>query len=336
MTQAHRLAEAAREAETRGENARALALYDDALAELGSHSSDPLAATVLRWKGTLLRETGQTEEACRHYLRSLAVAERTGLADVKAHVLNCLAIIAQRRGDLREAERLYEKASECATEGLEHRLLGMIQQNRGVLANMRGDFPAASSLYEESLKTFEIAGDDQAVSWVLNNLGMLHTKLGHLVEAQKHLESGLAIAKRRDDALVEEIITLNLAELWVRADDLELAEKLCSHSLEAANRRSDRLTAAEALTCRARIERKRGEFDKGIASLQMARFEAQGSEDRMLHAEIQRELGQLARDRGDTPAAKDALSQAAVEFRNVGALHDAVETETLLMHLSPG
>jgi tetratricopeptide (TPR) repeat protein len=334
MREAQDLVDAARKAESRGDNARALALYDDALAILGSHSSDPLAGAVLRWKGTVLRETGHTEAACRQYLRSLAVAERTGRLDLKSHALNCLAIVAQRRGDLREAERLYAEASKGAAEAFEHRLLGMIEQNRGVLANMRGDFEKASLLYMKSLEAFEMAGDEEAVSWVLNNLGMLSTKLGQFADARRHLERGLAISMRRNDPAVADILLLNLAEAWLRTGDADEAERLCAKSLEGSNKRGDRLSVAEALTCQARIERHRGELDKCRATLQMARFEARTSEDRMLQAEIERELGHVARDRGDRNGALDAFSIAVAEFRDVGALHDLVETQSLLSALA--
>jgi tetratricopeptide (TPR) repeat protein len=162
---------------------------------------------------------------------------------------------------------------------------------------------------------------------------MLHTKNGSWEDARGFLDRGLAIARRRGDSLVEDVIILNLAELWVRADQLERAEELCVRSLTNAKRRGDRLTAAEALTCRARIERRRGQYDKGLATLRIANFEADGSGDRMLFAEIQRELGEIARSRGDASAARQALTHAAEEFRMVGAMHDATQVESSLAEM---
>ena len=40
-----------------------MGLYDDALAVLASVGADPFVADVLRWKGTLLRERGETDAA---------------------------------------------------------------------------------------------------------------------------------------------------------------------------------------------------------------------------------------------------------------------------------
>ena len=65
-------------AEQRELTALALGLYDDALTELGPDCVDPFIADVLRWKGTLLRERGETEAAHRCYASSLERATAKG------------------------------------------------------------------------------------------------------------------------------------------------------------------------------------------------------------------------------------------------------------------
>jgi hypothetical protein len=65
VERARHLVELARTAEKREENDKALGLFDDALGELGEHSTDPFVADVWRWKGTLLRERGETEASFR-------------------------------------------------------------------------------------------------------------------------------------------------------------------------------------------------------------------------------------------------------------------------------
>jgi len=220
MTRDHRrpgeLVEQARSAEKAGHSAKALGLFDDALSALGEGSGDPLVADVLRWKGTLLRERGETEAAFRCYSKSLDKARLSGSVRAEAHALNCLAIISQRRGENKDAERLYAEAASLAEKVGDTRLLGMIQQNRGVLANMRGDFAAASELYLKSLGAFEMAGDAEPQSWVLNNIGMLHTKTGKFGEAREYFERALALAIQRRDTIVESVVTLNLAERFMR------------------------------------------------------------------------------------------------------------------------
>src|ERR1051325_5210468 len=165
VERARQLVELARSAEKREENDKALSLFDDALAELGEHCTDPFAADVLRWKGTLLRERGETEAAFRCYSASRDKARECGSVARQAHALNCLGTISQRRCEHKETERLYAEASELAVKAGEARLLGMIEQNRGVLASMRGDYGQAGLFYTNSLSAFETSGDAEPMSW---------------------------------------------------------------------------------------------------------------------------------------------------------------------------
>ena len=198
---------------------------------------------------------------------------------------------------------------------------------------MRGNFVAAEARYSNSLGAFERANDDEAVSWVLNNLGMLYTKLGHYQRAIETFERALTIARSRHDALVESILTLNLALVWVAIGRLGDAEKACASALEGAQARGDHLTSAEALKCRARIERERGALEASIATLRIGIFEAESLEDRLLQAEMLREFGQTSRALGNSADAHLAWLEAAESFEDVGAQHEAAEINALLASL---
>jgi tetratricopeptide (TPR) repeat protein len=328
-----RLVEQAREAERRGDAARSLGLYDDAIEALEREQNLAVLADVLRWKGTLHREQGETEAAYRCYAQSLIMAEKSNSVGATAHGYNCLAIIAQRRGNLTESENLYSQAANYAARAGDVRLMGMIEQNRGVLFNMRGNFVAAEARYSNSLGAFDGANDEEAVSWVLNNLGMLYTKLGHYQRAAETFGRALRIAKKRSDALVESILTLNLALVWVASGRLDEAEKACGEAFESAQLRGDHLTIAEALKCRAQIERERGAFEASIATLRIGIFEAEGLEDRLLQAEMLREFGQTSRALGNSADARLAWREAAESFEGVGAQHEAAEINALLASL---
>jgi len=333
VERARRLVKKAREAEQLEENGKALSLYDDALSEFSAESVDPFLPEVLRWKGTLLREKGDTEAAFKCYTASLEKARAAGSEAAQAHALNCLGTVAQRRCDLKETERLYAQASDLATKAGDSRLLGMIEQNRGVLASMRGDLAQAAAFYSNSLGAFEMACDSEPMSWVLNNLGILHTKIKNFTDARDYLERGLAIAVNRNDSVVENVIRLNLAEVWFGAGRLELADECCAEALDQAQRRNDHLTAAGALKIRAAIERQRGALDKSIATLRIAIYEAEGAEDRLLHAEMLRELGEISRAVGNAGAARSAFREAVESYQVIGANQEVAEVSAQLRSL---
>jgi tetratricopeptide (TPR) repeat protein len=335
VERAHVLVESARVAERDKEAAKAQRLYDDALEQFADHSLNPFLPDVLRLKGTLLKESGDTEGAFRCYTKSLEKATLIGSEAAVAHALNCLGMITQSRGDHKETERLYALASEFAERARDSRLLGTIEQNRGVVASMHGDFGRAAAFYTNSLGAFEAAGDPEPMSWVLNNLGILHTKIRNFDEARGHLERGRAIAVYRGDAVVENVTTLNLAEVWMGLGRLDTADKYCAIALEQAQRRGDHLSAAGALKIRAAVERQRGALDKSIATLRIAIFEAEGSEDRLLQAEMLRELGEISRAVGNPGAARSAWREAVDSYQAIGASQEIVEVEAQLNQL-PG
>ncbi len=327
------LVDLARESEQFGDTARSLGLYEAAIEVLDDESDLALLAEALRWKGTLHREQGETEAAYRCYKKSLSYAVRCGSVSSKAHCYNCLAIVAQRRGNLNECERLYMHAANLASKAGDIRLLGIVEHNRGVLMNTQGKLAAAEARYARALRAFEKVGDDQAVASVLNNLGILYTKLGHYQRAMETLERGVEIAKTRQDAVVESILTLSLAEVWVAIGKLEKAEEACARSLEGARSRGDHLTVAGALKCRARIERELGAYDSSIATLRIGILEAKGLEDKLLHAEMLRELGQTSRALGNSADARLAWREAADSFEGLDARHETAEVNALLASL---
>ena len=327
VERARHLVELARAAERREENDKALSLFDDALSVMGERCDEPFVADILRWKGTLLRERGETEAAFRCYSASLQHARQCGSISHQAHALNCLGTISQRRCEHKETERLYAEASELAVKAGEARLLGMIEQNRGVLASMRGDYGQAAVFYTNSLNAFETARDSEPMSWVLNNLGILHTKVRNYNEALDYLQRGLGIACNRDDPVVRNVITLNIAEAWMGLGRLEKADEFSADALDQAQRRGDHLSAAGALRIRAAIERQRGALDKSIATLRIAIYEAEGAEDRLLHAEMLRELGEISRAVGNAGAARSALREAVDSFEKIGASQELSEVK---------
>ncbi|HMG12657.1 MAG TPA: hypothetical protein VK571_05760, partial [Gemmatimonadaceae bacterium] len=101
-------------------------------------------------------------------------------------------------------------------------------------------------------------------------------------------------------------------------------------ALEQAQRRGDHLSAAGALKVRAAIERQRGALDKSIATLRIAIFEAEGSEDRLLHAEMLRELGEISRAAGNAGAARSAFREAVDSFQALGASQEIAEVQAEL------
>ncbi len=335
IAEAKRLADRGRSAEQRGTPREALGWYDRALASLDPAGTDALCADLLRWKGTVHRECGETAEAEALYRHSKEVAGAIGYSAGEAHALNCLAAIAQRRGDLSLAESFYDDAALIALAAGEMRLSGMIQQNLGILANIRGDWDGALARYRMSLRTFEDMNDEEAVSWVLNNLGMLHTDQGRYADADGMFVRGLALARARGDVLVEGAFEVNRAEMLIAAERWDQAEEGLRRALGIAEQRGDRLRSAEALRLIARIKRHERELEQAREALDQARALTCDGDDALLGAELLSELAEICHSQGRIGEARDAWQGARDEFTRLGATRDAGLVEARLSLLGP-
>ena len=106
LGRARYFAEQAKAIDQHGDPERATLLFDRAIELLERGPTVPLLADILRWKGTSLRERGDAHAAQALYEQSLEIAVDTGSRLAEAHALNCLAILAQRRGEMPLAEEL--------------------------------------------------------------------------------------------------------------------------------------------------------------------------------------------------------------------------------------
>ena len=313
----------AKTAQRHGDADSAIALYDDALSLMEDEGDSPMAADVLRWKGWVLCERGDTSAAFRFFNRALSMAERLEYVNGRAHALNCLGTIAQRRGELTNADHLYRLAAQHAEASADRKLLGMVEMNRGVIATSLGDWETGLVRLRLGLRAFESIGDRKRASYAHNNIGMQYAFRKHYAQAVESFELALGIAYEREDMVVEATVELNLADVWIRQGELESAGRSVARALKIAEIRRDTLRIAEALRLKARIERHRGQLSHAVETLRQARYHAREGEDALLQLELLTELGELCREQGDAERTRDVFREALAGFAELGAMRRA-------------
>lgn len=325
--QARELAREGREAETQGALGDSLSKLEAAISLLPESDQSPLRVDVLRWLGTTHRELGQTADAEAQYRESRVLARKLGYSAGEAHALNCLAIIAQRRGDVEGAQGLYRQAARQADNAGEHQLAGMVEQNLGVLANIQGDLDGALVRYRASLRQFEEGEFHEGMSWVLNNLGMLHTDLEKYQEAEQYFQRALKIAKNRKDLHTQALLGSNLAEVYIKLEQWSDAELHVSGTLAIAEERGDPLRKADGLKFLGMIQRAHGDFALAIKTLTQSHALAQESEDVLLAAEAARELGETHAQTREFERARQFFERANDLFTELNASIDATAVQ---------
>ena len=330
QARARALAHEGREAETQGALGDSLSKLEAAISLLPDSEPSSLRVDVLRWLGTTLRELGQTAAAESRYEESGALARKLSYDAGEAHALNCLAIIAQRRGDVKGAQGLYRRAARQADSAGEHRLAGMVEQNLGVLANIQGDLDGALVRYRASLRQFQEGGFTEGMSWVLNNLGMLHTDLEKYEEAEQYFLRGLEIAISRKDLHTQALLESGLAEVYIKLERWVDAELHVTGTLAIAEERGDPLRKADGLRFLGMIQRAKGELSMATETLIQSHKLAEESEDVLLAAEAARELGETHAQARQFESAREFFERANKLFTEMNAGLDATAVQERL------
>jgi tetratricopeptide (TPR) repeat protein len=279
----------------------------------------PLHADVLRWQGTVLRDRGRTSDAEPLYQRSLEIASELGYDDGIAHALNCLAGLVQRRGDLSAAADMLTEAHVLADRVGDRLLVTMIQSNLGILSDIRGNTIAAIAHFRVALRVAESMEDDQQVVRVLINYSVLLVKQCRYEEAERALRRGIAIARRRGDLHYEGLFEENRADLHLTIGEIEESYPAIQRALEIADKRDDQVRKAAALKLRGAYERLLGRASDAADTLRYALTLAAVGEDALLGGEILYQFGLALYDSNDAAMALEVWNTALDAFERISA-----------------
>lgn len=183
------------------------------LLERGDSIRGVLRADV-EWAGGLLSLFMGHQETAAGYLQSaLASYQVGGGLSGAMRVLNALGTVEHDRGDMVQADLMYERAAHLAEQLGEAEYLGKILNNRGTVAESRGDYDAAFELYSIGLRAAQKSGSlvDEAIA--VTNLADVTVRQGRLDEAASLFSEGARLAKQIGDPLREAGGTLGIA--WV-------------------------------------------------------------------------------------------------------------------------
>ena len=320
----------AREFERRGAAAEALVAYDMAGSLISGLPPGAFHADLYRWKGTLLRDIGETASAACLLKRSLDIAHYVLYADGVAQAQNALASVYLRRGDVATARQLYSDASANAAAASDQRLYALIEQSLGTIAQMQGDAEGARIRYHMSLRALRATGDDEGTSWALHRIGLLHVESGRYEDAAQAFDQAEELSAARGDRLMQARLALGRAAMMLAAGKLDEAEQQHARAMAMTERRHERPLRVEALLTGARVKRARGALEPAATTLSEARELAAQSEDVLALATALAELGDLRQELGEYQLARESWEEALACFSSLGATREAVTLQQRL------
>lgn len=170
---------------------------------------------------------GDYELSQSHFVIALETLQGRGDLVTEARLLAAMSFNAHRKGDLREAITLAERALEAATASGDPRALAQALNQRGILENARGDHAAAAEHLHSSLALAEELDDRAGRAAALNNLALAARSRGELDAALALTQEALKICAAQGDRHREAALRNNLADLLhERGDEEEAMQQL--------------------------------------------------------------------------------------------------------------
>jgi putative nucleotidyltransferase with HDIG domain len=251
---------------------------------------------------------------------------------IAGRAVNGLAALAQYRGDIPEAERLYSEANALGRAAGSDQLIGDTEQNLGMLANIRGNLDEALKRYQSALEPLSRASRTGSLISALNNLGMLHVDLGRLDEADGYFQRALALCDQSSDVVNAGIVHVNRAEMFLARGQLDKAREACDEGFEIFSRLNYPARKAEALKFYGVIYRESGKLHLAEIHLRQA-IEIASHEDPLLEAEAQREMARVRRAQGHNREALEALNRSHLLFTRLQAQAEQADIDKRITEL---
>ena len=287
------LLDEAHRAERAGQRELARRRYESALYLLRSELEAEEASMILRRIGRLYLDDGDVEAGLDCVAAALAVAEVRGDSAAIANATNIIAISHWQRGQLDEAEALYQESGRMAQTAGDARLVAMVEQNLGVIASMRGDVPRALRHYRTSLAGYRSLGLDTYVANLLNDIGLAYADLARWDDAESTYREALALCDLCGDASTALMVDVNRAAMRIARGDYVDAQVVCERVLQEARPLNDIRVLSEVYKHCGVIARELGRTEESEEYLRVAYESALRREDLLLAAESAREQAEL-------------------------------------------
>jgi tetratricopeptide (TPR) repeat protein len=172
--------------------------------------------------GQILINMGYLDDALLYSNRSLSLAKDLGKTVMQAPLLNNIATIYNRKGELDKALSYYEESLSLQTNEKEK---ATTYNNIANIYDLKGNYQNAIEYFQKSIEIGEKYGDYHGVSMNKLNLGFTFSKIKDYENAEKYLSEGLEGVKKVGDKHSEATGYKNFGRLYKDKGDKETARE---------------------------------------------------------------------------------------------------------------
>ena len=294
-----------------GENAQALAVYDEARRIYNEAGRRKSVSDILNAVASVHWKQGEYDKALRIYEECLAIHREIGSKIGAAAALNNIANIYKDRDRLANARRYYEEALAMENEiGIKTRICLVLFNLAGV-RRLQGDLPEAKKMYEEALAIARETGRKVQITMALQELAEVFYHKNDLAAARTAAEESLTVAREIKRRSSEAFTLITLGRIALAENNTGAARESFEKSLEIRRELGEETAIAECQSYLAQIALAENRPTDSLSLAQsaaevFAREEAFSSE-----AETRATLALAHLAANDNQAAQTEIAQAA-------------------------
>ncbi len=182
--------------------------------------------------GLIYKTRGDLDEAEKMFNAGLEIDKELDRLEGMAAKYGNLGLIYRKRGDLDEAERMHRKSLDV-NEELD-RIEGMANQYAalGLVENARGNLDEAEKLHKQGLDIEIQLGRQEGIARQYGNLGLIYQTRGDLEKAEKMYRKSLEISEPKGLLELSANQYGNLGLIYQTRGDLDEAERMHRKALE--------------------------------------------------------------------------------------------------------
>lgn len=285
---------------------RALALVDQALAEVGYGGALERRATLLVRRAELLGDLGRDDEALAVFEQAVGLLPPDLPSQVSAHVLGSFARALVRVDQIERSGELAKRALEAALA------VGATQEKieaqivLPVAMVYSGDTQAGLALMHEAAGEAQRAGLMWIATRAFVNLADMHLMLGRYDEAVESANHGIALADQAGfSRTAGAFMRSNKTEALLRSGRWEEAMASSAPGIEAPG-----VFAGSVLLLRAELYVVSGRRDEAAADLRDARRHLRNSSAAQFTLPLAWVEAEVARSGGELEQARDIVDRA--------------------------
>jgi two-component system NarL family sensor kinase len=207
----------------KGENVKALSVYQLALGRAEDSGEENLKAHIFKNIGALYISWKKFDEALGYYEKAQKIASEVKDQELVADCMNNKGTVYEQQLRYKDALVVYKNALEVYTGKNIVAKMSMALSNIAIVYKFLKDYPAAVDYNLKALALSSKTGDEWMMSATYNNIGNLYGEMGDYKKAMEYCNKALSIAEKIHAIEIIESTYDSMADAAAKAGDYKNA-----------------------------------------------------------------------------------------------------------------